>query len=182
MRPFDPGLLDALEAGEVEAVIGTVWRQVLEPTSVMRPNQRGARWNPSGTEALYCALDPITAAAEVDHLLSAQSVPITRPRVTYALDVAISRVVDIRPDSWSRPFTYAYDPANAEHCQTIGAAAAWLGCGGLLVRSLRSDGDNLVILMANLAVDDSAEPEGEGYPYPPGPPPDLTWSQLRVAP
>ena len=72
MATFDPHLLDALEASTLEAVRGMVWRQILEPTSVLRPNQRGARWNPPGTEALYCSLDPATAAAEIDHLFSVQ--------------------------------------------------------------------------------------------------------------
>lgn len=82
MATFDPHLLDALEASTVDTVHGMVWRQILEPTSVLRPNQRGARWNPSGTEALYCSLDPATAAAEIDHLVSVQPVPITRPKAT----------------------------------------------------------------------------------------------------
>mgnify|MGYP000970658678 CR=1 FL=1 len=101
MTPFDPALLDALEGSEVAtAVAGTVWRQILEPTSVMRPNQRGARWNPAGTEALYCSLDPDAAAAEIDNLVNSQPVPITRQRLTYAVDVRLGRVADLRPEPW----------------------------------------------------------------------------------
>ena len=36
------------------------------------------RWNPSGVETLYCSIDPVTAAAEIDNLLAAQPVPIKR--------------------------------------------------------------------------------------------------------
>lgn len=178
MATFDPLLLDALEASTVENVHGTVWRQILEPTSVLRPNQRGARWNPPGTEALYCSLDPGTAAAEVDHLISVQPVPITRQRTTHPIDVAVSRVVDLRPTSWAAAFEHAYDPSIVEHCQAIGAAASWLGCGGLLVPSQRTAGDNLVIYVANLDIDDSVDAGSESYEHPPGPPTDLDWSPL----
>lgn len=178
MTTFDPHLLDALEAGTVETVQGTVWRQILEPTSVLRPNQRGARWNPAGTEALYCSLDPGTTAAEIDHLISVQPVPITRQRTTHSIDVVISRVVDLRPIPWADVFDHAYDPSAVDHCQGIGAAASWLGCGALLVPSRRTDGHNLVIFVANLDIDDSVEVGSDAYGYPPGPPNDIDWSPL----
>jgi hypothetical protein len=175
---FDPRLLDALEASEVKRVAGTVWRQILEPTSVMRPNQRGARWNPAGTEALYCSLDPGTAAAEIDHLLSVQPVPLTRQRLTHSINVTISVVVDLRPTPWSQPFAYSYDETDIEECRSIGNAASWLGCGGLIAASQRASGDNLVIFVANLDIDDSVDP-GAAYSYPPGPAVDLDWSPLN---
>lgn len=178
MTTFDPHLLDALEASTVETVQGTVSRQILEPTSALRPNQRGARWNPVGTEALYCSLDPATAAAEIGHLISVQPVPITRQRTTLAIVVTISRVVDLRPTPWADPFDHAYDPSVVDDCQGIGAAAFWLGCGGLLVRSQRSDGDNLVIFVANLDIEDSVDVGAEPYEYPPGPPTGLDWPPL----
>lgn len=135
MATFDPRLLDALESSTVETVRGVVWRQILEPTAVLRPNQRGARWNRPGTEALYCSLDPATAAAEIDHLISVQPVPITRQRLTYAIEVTISTIVDLRPDALGDQFDYVHDAGDVDGCQTIGAAAAWLGCGGLSFRA-----------------------------------------------
>lgn len=178
MTTFDPHLLDALEASTVETVQGVVWRQILEPTSVLRPNQRGARWNPIGTEALYCSLDPDTAAAEIDHLISVQPVPITRQRLTYAIDVTLSRVVDLRAVPWADEFVHAYDATDVEQCRIIGAAASWLGSGGLLVPSQRADGDNLVIFIANLDIDDSIDTGSEPYEHPPGPSGGLDWSPL----
>jgi RES domain-containing protein len=178
MAPFDPDLLDALESSEVEVVSGTVWRQVLLPTSVTRSNLRGARWNPPGIEALYCSLDPATAAAEIDHLISKNPIPITRTRVTYALDVRVSRVADLRPHAWSTPFGHPYDPTKSDECQVIGGAAAWLGCGALLAPSQRHSGDNLVIFVANLDLDDSVDPQEPGFDHPPGPPPSASWSAL----
>jgi RES domain-containing protein len=179
MTPFDPHLLDALEASQVDEVSGTVWRQILEPTSVMRPNQRGARWNPAGTEALYCSLAPDTAAAEITHLITQQSIPITRQRITWPITVSVSRVVDLRPEPWAAQFGYEYDPTDIDQCRTIGAATAWLDCAGLIAPSQRADGDNLVIFVANLDIDDSTDPGPDGFPYPPGPPTDLTWGLLQ---
>ena len=72
-RPFDPSLLDAIEESVVEWR-GMVYRQVFEGTDVLRANIRGARWNPSEVEALYCALQSRTAAAEIDHLINRQPV------------------------------------------------------------------------------------------------------------
>lgn len=62
-RPFPPALLDALEAREMSDWHATAWRHVFEGTRPLRPNERGARWNPPGTEALYCSLDADTAIA-----------------------------------------------------------------------------------------------------------------------
>lgn len=180
MATYDPHLLDALEASSVESVHGVVWRQVLEPTSVLRPNQRGARWNSPGVEALYCSLHPATAAAEIDHLISVQPVQVARQRLTYSLKVTISRVVDLRPTPWGVEFSYVYNATDVEECQTIGAAASWLGSGGLLVPSQRADGDNLVIFMANLDIDDNVEVGSDAYEHPPGPP-NGDWPPLAQA-
>ena len=177
MPPYDPDLLDALEGCVVGRVSGTVWRQVLAPSSVTRSNLRGGRWNPSGVETLYCSLDPLTAACEIDNLLAAQPVPIKRQRLTYPVLTQISRVADLRPHPWGSAFAYEFDLDDAEQCQMIGAAASWLGCGALVIPSLRSDGDNLAILVANLAPGDFFEPD-ESYDYPPGPPIGVSYQPL----
>lgn len=111
-----------------------------------------------------------------------QPVPITRQRVTYPLRVAVSRVVDLRSQPWGARFSYAFDPVDADECQLIGAASAWLGLGGLLVQSHRAPGDNLAIFIANLDADDIVEPQALGFDYPPGPPPDHGWPPLDKAP
>lgn len=80
-RPFDPSVLDAIEESVVEWR-GKAYRQVFEGTDVLRANIRGARWNPPEVEALYCSLQSRTAAAEIDHLINRQPVPIRTPRLT----------------------------------------------------------------------------------------------------
>lgn len=159
---------------------GTVWREILLPTSIMRPNQRGGRWNPLGVETLYCSLDSGTASAEIDHLLSRQSVVITRQRTVYAVKVSLSRAADLRPHPWSQPFVYPYNRQEIADCQEIGAAAAWLGLSCLLVPSQRAPGDNLVIFVANLDIDDILEPVEPGYINPPGPPADHGWPPVQA--
>lgn len=147
------------------------------PSSVVRANLRGARWNPPGVEALYCSLDPGTAAAEIDNLLAAQPVPITRQRLTYPLRVRLTRIVDLRPHPFASGFDYEHDVTNTDQCRTIGAAAAWLGAGGIIVPIVRAGGDNLVILVANVAPDDYYEPD-EPYKHPPGPPPNVVYEPI----
>lgn len=178
MPPFDPELLDALEASTVDRIEGTAWRQVLAPTSVTRANLRGGRWNPLGVETLYCSLAPATTAAEIDALLAAQPVPIRRQRLTYSIHVELSKVADLRVDPWAATFDYEHDLGNLASCQLIGAAAGWLKLGGLVVPSVRTMGDNLVVFVANQGPDDCLEP-AEAFEYPPGPPVDHQWTRLR---
>lgn len=128
-------------------------------------------------EALYCSLDPATAAAEIDNLLAAQPVPITRQRLTYPLRVRLTRIVDLRPQPFASVFEYEHDVTDTDQCRTLGDAAAWLDAGGIVVPSLRAGGDNLVILVANLASDDFYEPD-EPYQHPPGPPPNVVYEPI----
>lgn len=126
----------------------------------MRPNQRGARWNPQDTEALYCSLDSLTASAEIDYLVSLQSVPITKPRVTHELAVGLKRVADLSTDAALETVRLSIDLINTsgiDECRRIGAACAWLGFDGLLVPSARSDGTNLVVFVTNLDPDSTVE-------------------------
>jgi RES domain-containing protein len=170
-RPFEPELLDALEDADIGPWQGTAWRQVFEGTPPLRPNQRGARWNPQDTEALYCALDPLTASAEIDYLVSLQPVPITKRRVIHELAVGLKRVADLSTDAALKTAGLSIDVINAngvDECRRIGAACAWLGFDGLLVPSARSDGTNLVVFVTNLDPDSAVEVVVEVPPAPSG--------------
>jgi RES domain-containing protein len=176
--PFDPTLLDALDASTVRFIEGIVWRQVLSPTSVTRADQRGGRWNELGLEAIYASLEPNTAAAEIDALLAAQPVPITRQRMTYPVHVALSSVAELRPTPWAAHFAYDFKIEDPDACQLIGAAAAWLGLSGLIVPSVRTRGSNLIVFVSNQGPDDEFEPSYP-FPFPPGPPDDHHWLPLE---
>jgi RES domain-containing protein len=156
---FAPELLDFLESRAIERWTGSVWRDVLGDTDPLRPNQRGARWNPPGVEALYCSLAKVTATAEIDFLLSLQSVPVRRRR-SVRLEVELTRVVDLadlaplasfgieRPDLLGHA---------VDRSRLIGNAVSWLGCSGLLVPSARHSGANIVIYTNQMAPTDRVE-------------------------
>lgn len=174
-RPFEPDLLDALEDSDIGSWQGTAWRQVFEATPPLRPNQRGGRWNPPDVEALYCALDPLTASAEIDYLVSLQSVPITRPRVTHELAVGLERVADLAAGAALQATGLSISVIRANgvaECRQIGAACAWLGFEALLVPSARTEGTNLVLFVTNLGPDSVVEVVAQDPPTPPGSHPD----------
>jgi RES domain-containing protein len=159
-RPFDPELLDAIEELGTKPWNGVVWRQVFEGTPPTRPNQRGGRWNPPDVEALYCSLDAETAAAEIDHLISVQPVPIRKPRVTFELEVTLSRIVDLSDESnldrVGAPIG-TIRSNGVDECQLVGAAIAWLGYEAVLVPSARSNTLNLVVFVNNVEPDNSVD-------------------------
>jgi RES domain-containing protein len=148
---FEPELLDALEA-TVRPFHGPVWRSVIGDSDPLRPNMRGARWNPPGVEALYFPLDGQGALTEVAAVIARQPVPIRRPLRLYRFRVALHRTADLRDEA---PASVGYphealvgeDWAEPSHA---GAAANWLGLSGLLVPSARHHGSNLVVLVGNL--------------------------------
>lgn len=117
------------------------------------PNSRGARWNPPGLDALYCSLSREGADLELKSMLRRQPVPISKPIRIVGLKVKVERVIDLRTEG-------CLDLAGVTRSQmveeswiatrAVGAAAAWLGVGGLLVPSARHDDGNLVLFVSEL--------------------------------
>lgn len=158
-RPFDPTLLDVLE-GSIRSWSGQVYRQVFDTAAALRANVGGARWNPRATEALYCSLQYQTATAEVDYIVTRQPVRRTRDRITYKLDVRLSRVADLRDLTLLEPCGLEAERLMSDDWQAsqlIGSAVVWLGCSGLLVPSARVRGENLVIFENNMMSSDTVE-------------------------
>lgn len=149
----DPALLDALERFDTERWKGRVYRHMLGSASPELANERGARWNPPGTSALYTSLAETTARAEGDHVIAMQPVPPRATRTIYELDVVIAKLLDLT--GAERLAAIGITEEDFESipwgpCQRIGGAAAWLGHDGLLIPSVRdSGGSNLVIFTAN---------------------------------
>ena len=131
---------------------GEVWRHTLGTNPPDRRNTRGARWNPSGVEALYVSVDRATALAEGDYLIAAQPLrPIAR-RTIHRLQVSMAALVDLtEPGALERLGIDDEARSSDDHraCQSLGAAAALLGLDGLMVPSARSPGANIVILFGN---------------------------------
>jgi RES domain-containing protein len=149
----DPALLDVLERFSTERWTGRVYRHMLGSASPELVNERGARWNPPGTPALYTSLAEATAKAEGDHVIAMQPVPPRAKRTIYELDVSVAKLLDLT-DAKRLNSVGVSDEGLAsipwEPCQRIGGAVAWLGHDGLLIPSVRDGGgSNLVIFPAN---------------------------------
>lgn len=151
----DPALLDALE-DSIDPWEGECWRYVIGTSDPLRPNSRGARWNPPGVEALYFSTSQEGAESELRSMLERQPVPTRRPLQGYKFEIRINRAVDIRSagldevgfgtaamisEDWSTP-------------RRIGAAADWLGVAGLIVPSARHATPNLVLFVNRLEPED----------------------------
>ena len=149
----DPALLDALERFDAEAWQGRVYRHMLGSAPPELVNERGARWNPPGTPALYTSLAETTAKAEGDHVIAMQPVPPRATRTIYELDVSIENLLDLTDAKRLTAIGITEEDFESipwEPCQRVGGAVAWLGHDGLLIPSVRDrDGSNLVIFTAN---------------------------------
>jgi len=149
----DPALLDALERFDTEPWQGRVYRHMLGSAPPEFVNERGARWNPPGTPALYTSLAGTTAKAEGDHVIAMQPVPPRATRTIYELDVWIENLLDLTDAKRLTAVGITEEDFESipwEPCQRVGGAVAWLGHDGLLIPSARdSDGKNLVIFTAN---------------------------------
>lgn len=149
----DPALLDALERFDAGPWQGHVYRHMLGSAPPELANERGARWNPPGTSALYTSLAETTAKAEGDHVIAMQPVPPRATRTVYELDVAIKNLLDLTDAGRLAAIGITgedFESIPWEPCQRVGGAVAWLGHDGLLIPSARdNDGSNLVIFTAN---------------------------------
>lgn len=148
---FDQATLDALEALDVGSWEGEVWRVVYGARNPLLANTTGARWNPHDTAALYTSLETDTVLAELDHLRSIQTPPTRRSGYTlHRLSVRVDHLLDLRDRELLASMGVTDDDLAGDDltaCQSVGGAAEWLGCDGLLVPSARSAGVNLVIFV-----------------------------------
>lgn len=150
---YNEDLLAALEALGQHRIEAKVSRVTFESQLPLRPNVRGARWNPPDLSAIYTSVEEATARAEFSYNINAQAV---RPngRVTiHEIDVRLG-TVEINAE-WLRD--HGVDlralPEGLEGqapCREVGGAVAFLGADGLLVPSLRrTSGTNLVVFPDN---------------------------------
>jgi len=162
---YEEALLTALEDRGSTPFSATVFRYVFASQPPLRPNVRGARWNPTDVAALYTSLDEATARAEIDFLIDSQPIRPSAELVLARIDVTLNGVIDLR-DTRTLEVHFQLDLAALPDdrsgyppCQEIGGAAAFIGRSGLLVPSMRRAGAaNLVIFPVNLAPDmDSVE-------------------------
>ena len=159
-RTFEPALLDSLEQNIREDWEGVVWRVVVGGTDPLRPNLRGARWNPPQTEALYCSMSEDLALTELETLLNRQPIPITKPRTVYKLNVRLSRVIEFRSGRELEAYGITREQLVGEEIsktRTIGNAVAWLGIAGFIVPSSRGEGHNLIVYTNCMSAEDAID-------------------------
>jgi RES domain-containing protein len=165
---LDPAHVQLIEERGYQSFNETVWRATIRGQSAVRPNIRGARWNPPEVSALYTSLDEATVRAEWAHVLGIQPIPPDRDSVLTLLAVSIERVVDLRDHALLREIgvdvgDFRDDMPSWRGSQAVGEAVEWLPLGGMLVPSARHvGGTNLVIFMRNIEADDRQSLEEVG--------------------
>ncbi len=158
---YDPELLDQLEALGTTTFDDVVWRHMFNEYDPARSNTRGARWNPPGVAAIYASLERETAIAEAEHAIASQPLRPRFSRQLYRVRVTLEAVADLTGAGILTDLGVdIQELTSPEHgpCRTIGGAAHWLGCDGMLVPSARSPhGTNLVVFTDRMNVDAALE-------------------------
>lgn len=147
-QAFDQELLDAIAALRPITFEGTVWRHMFGDNPPELANTGGARWNPPGVDAIYTSLERGTAIAEGDYRLGIESIRPRVKRTVYQMNVSLASVVDLADAIARRRVGLAEADLSAPgmaKTSIVGGAVDWLGHDGLLVRSVRADGVNLVV-------------------------------------
>lgn len=166
---YDREFLDKLDQLRAGRWRGEVFRHMFGDYPPERENQRGARWNPPETPAIYTSLTRNVALAEANFQISLQPIRPTARRTIYRIRVVLGSIIDLSDRSRLVALGISEDDLaslDLDVCQRVGGAIEWLGNDGLLVPSARADGVNLVIFPNQQKADyefrvlDSAAVEG----------------------
>jgi len=144
----DPELLERFANLPTTEFRGEAFRATRPSLHPLAPSTRGGRWLPPGTVgALYTSLNRDGAIAEIAHHWGLMTPPPTGPVVVHTLDVAIDRVIRLRPSDLEALGVAAagYGQTNHPVTRTIGSAAAFIGLRGLIVPSARWTCEHLVL-------------------------------------
>ena len=154
---YPPKVVDVLDSLSGHSWDGTCYRIMFADYEPDRENQRGARWNPPGTGAVYTALERETVVAEIDHAIQSQPVRPSATRTLYTIELRLGSVLDLSPKGLLPSVDVDVEALAAvdfSDCQVVGGACSWLGHDGILVPSARRDNAlNLVIFPANGSAD-----------------------------
>jgi hypothetical protein len=152
----DPLLIDRLLELPTETFRGVVFRATrrnLDPTT---PSTAGGRWSPQdGPAILYTSLEREGALAEISFHWALLDPRPTKPALIHRLRVRANRALRLIRAKLGELGTdmAEFDVPNYARTQEIGAAAAFIGCDGLIVPSARWSCDNLILFTDNLAMD-----------------------------
>jgi RES domain-containing protein len=145
---YDRELLAKLDQLGANPWRGEVFRHMFSDYPPERENQRGARWNPPETPAIYTSLVRDVALAEADFQISLQPIRPRARRTIFRIAVVLASVVDLSDRRRLASLGISEDDLtsfNHSACQYAGGAIEWLGNDGLSVPSARADGVNLVV-------------------------------------
>ena len=149
---YEPALLDRLEQLGSQEWEGVIYRHMFGAYPPSRQNTLGARWNPREVATLYASLERETALAEAEYRISLEPFRPKARRTLYSISMRLDRVVDLTdPDALAQVGITEVELVADDFaaCQKVGGAVQWLGNDGLLVRSARAEGTNLVIYPIN---------------------------------
>lgn len=153
----DQRLLELLAAVPTQTWEGEVFRHMFADYPPEKENTSGARWNLPQVPAIYTSLARETVLAEANHHISMQPIRPRAKRTLYTISIKLANILDISAAQYEQVFGLDAKKILAapdmEMCQRIGSAAAHLGHDGLIVRSARATGLNLVIYPNNVNSD-----------------------------
>ncbi|ANC90503.2 RES domain-containing protein [Azospirillum humicireducens] len=148
----DPNLLEGLSARPTECFSGSTFRATRAGLHPLAPSTNGGRWAPAGGPVvLYTSLEREGALAEITYHWSRFIPRPSKPAKLHRLTVTAGktlRLIRTTLEDLSVP-TEGYDGSAYDRTQAIGAAAAFLGCDGILVPSARWHCDNLILFTDN---------------------------------
>jgi RES domain-containing protein len=158
-RAHDDRLLDALGEIEGEPFQGAMWRVVRAGRSVLDGSRGAGRWNPATLSVLYGAEAPDGALAEMHyHLARGQSVfPSRMQHDLYELRIATKQTLvlaDMQQRARLGIEERRYREMLYERTQEVGAAAAFMGFGGIIAPSARWDCQTIVLFLDAFDLDD----------------------------
>jgi len=145
----DRELVERLDALPRETFSGEVFRATRVSLDPLASSYSGGRWMRRDAAAvLYTSCQRDGALAEIAFHWSQLTPRPTKPVVVHTLRVVIHRTLRlIRADLATLGVPESvYNSLNPPRTQEIGAAAAFLGCDGLITPSARWPCDNLVLL------------------------------------
>lgn len=155
----DTELLDRIRGLGTRTLEAVVFRILPASVPADRENIFGARWNPRGARAIYTSFEAATARAEIAFRIALEPVKMKDiPRTEYQIDLKLEKVVELKEAFFevvgiTQP---EFEGVDYTATQAVGGAVIALGSDGLIVRSARSAGSNLVIYPQNA---------GPGYSY-----------------
>lgn len=152
--------MDALDSLTPIVYSGALWRTSSPNRDPLLGGTGGGRWSvPGSTEALYTSLEANTSLSELYYHLSTAPVFSSMPVQLCEIRANKLSVLDLRDGGLLKNLGID-DPASTssqylDKSRAIGAIAEFLEFHGIIVPSVRTNGDNLVLYPGNLDLNEN---------------------------